>query len=69
MTKSFRGQFLEEVGVVLGEYDEVNPLLQTQLRDGIRITVTRVVRRRCTEGIPFDTKRSSPRRWRASRRL
>lgn len=52
------GQFLEEVGVVLGEYDEVNPLLQTQLRDGIRITVTRVVRREeCTEeDIPFDTE-------------
>lgn len=39
------GQFLDEVGVLLGEYDEVNPLLQTQVRDGMRITVTRVVYR------------------------
>lgn len=52
------GQFLEEIGVALGEYDEVNPLLQTQLRDGIRITVTRVVRREeCEEEVmPFDTQ-------------
>ncbi len=50
------GQFLEEVGIALGEYDEVNPLLQTQLRDGMRITVTRVVRREeCTEEVlPFE---------------
>ena len=38
------GQFLGEIGVTLGEYDEVNPLLQTQLRDGLRITITRVTK-------------------------
>ena len=51
------GQFLDEIGVVLSELDEVNPLLQTQVRDGMRITVTRVVQREeCeTELIPFGT--------------
>lgn len=39
------GQFLDEIGVVLGPDDEVNPLIQTQLRDGMRITITRVVTR------------------------
>lgn len=39
------GQFLEEVGVTLNQDDEVNPLLQTQVRDNLRITVTRVVYR------------------------
>ena len=39
------GQFLEEIGLVLGENDEVNPLIQTQVRDGMVITVTRVVER------------------------
>ncbi|MCD4684851.1 MAG: G5 domain-containing protein, partial [Anaerolineae bacterium] len=53
------GQFLDEVGVLLGEYDEVNPLPQTQIRDGMRITVTRVVyREECeTEDLPFDSNR------------
>ncbi len=38
------GQFLSEIGVTLGEYDEVNPLLQTQVRDRTRITITRVIK-------------------------
>jgi hypothetical protein len=53
------GQFLSEIGVTLGEYDEVNPLLQTQVRDGMRITVTRVVQRQeCeNEDLPYETQR------------
>ena len=52
------GQFLEEVGVIVGPDDEVNPLLQTQVRDGMRITVTRVVYSEpCeTEPLPFETE-------------
>lgn len=52
------GQFLEEVDVVLGPDDEVNPLRQTQLRDGMRITVTRVrYEEECEyEGLPYDTE-------------
>jgi len=53
------GQFLDEIGVTLGEYDEVNPLLQTQVRDGMRITITRVVKRdECENGdLPYETER------------
>ncbi len=53
------GQFLTEIGVTLGEYDEVNPLMQTQLRDGMTITVTRVVQRQECEDmeVPYDTER------------
>ena len=53
------GQFLQQIGVTLGEYDEVNPLLQTQLRDGMTITVTRVVQRQECENvdIPPGTER------------
>ncbi len=53
------GQFLREVGVTLGEYDEVNPLLQTQIRDGMRITVTRVQHREECEitELPYETVR------------
>jgi hypothetical protein len=53
------GQFLDEIGVTLGEYDEVNPLLQTQVKDGMRITVTRVVQRQeCeNEDLPYETQR------------
>ncbi|HVO71401.1 MAG TPA: G5 domain-containing protein, partial [Aggregatilineaceae bacterium] len=53
------GQFLDEIGVTLGEYDEVNPLLQTQVRDGMRITVTRVVQRQECENayLPYETQR------------
>jgi len=53
------GQFLDEIGVTLGEYDEVNPLLQTQVKDGMRITVTRVVQRQeCeNEALPYETQR------------
>lgn len=51
------GQFLDEVGIVLDEDDEVNPLLQTQVRDGMVITVTRVEQaQECEEEpIPFET--------------
>jgi hypothetical protein len=54
------GQFLQEIGVTLGEFDEVNPLLQTQLRDKMRITVTRVKQLNdcsTTEVLPFTTER------------
>lgn len=53
------GQFLGEIGVTLGEFDEVNPLLQTQVRDGMTITVTRVVQRQECENsdIPPGTER------------
>ena len=53
------GQFLEEVGVSLGDLDEVNPSLYTQVRDGMRITVTRVVERtECQrEPLQFETER------------
>ena len=53
------GKFLEDVGIVLGEYDEVNPLLQTQIRDGMRITITRVVHREECENqeLPYETER------------
>jgi len=36
------GQFLEQVGVSLGELDRVNPPEVTQIRDGMTITVVRV---------------------------
>lgn len=51
------GQFLEEIGVTLDEDDEINPLLQTQVRDGMVITVTRVEQtQECEEEpIPFET--------------
>jgi hypothetical protein len=53
------GQFLQEIDVTLGELDEVNPLLQTQLRDGMRITVTRVTQREECEDevLPYETER------------
>lgn len=53
------GQFLEDIGIALGEFDEVNPLPQTQIRDGMRITVTRVVyREECEiEPLPFVSVR------------
>jgi hypothetical protein len=53
------GQFLNEIGVTLGEFDEVNPLLQTQVRDGMTITVTRVVQLQECENsdIPPGTER------------
>jgi uncharacterized protein YabE (DUF348 family) len=53
------GQFLEEQGVTLDEDDEVNPLVQTQVRDGMLITVTRVVERQeCeNEPLPYQTER------------
>ncbi|MBN2303022.1 MAG: G5 domain-containing protein [Anaerolineae bacterium] len=53
------GQFLDEIGVQLGPDDEVNPLIQTQIRDGMRITVTRVVaREECKqEDTPYPTER------------
>lgn len=52
------GQFLTEIGVTLGEYDEVNPLLQTQVRDGMRVTITRVTKRdECEEQVlPYTTE-------------
>ncbi|MBI5957282.1 MAG: G5 domain-containing protein, partial [Chloroflexi bacterium] len=56
------GQFLQEIGVTLGEFDEVNPLLQTQVRDGMRITVTRVMQYNdcsATEVLPFTTERQA----------
>lgn len=50
------GQFLDEIDVTLDALDEVNPPLYTQLRDGLRITVTRVVERQdCVrEPVPFQ---------------
>lgn len=53
------GNFLREVGITLGEYDEVNPLLQTQIRDGMRVTVTRVQHREECENtpLPYETVR------------
>lgn len=52
-------QFLTQIGVTLGELDEVNPLPQTQIRDGMRITVTRVVQRDECENQPlaYETER------------
>jgi hypothetical protein len=52
------GQFLDEIGVVLDDDDEVNPLPQTQIRDGMLITVTRVVQRTDCEDtdVPFETE-------------
>jgi len=52
------GQFLEAINVTLNELDEVNPPLYTQLRDGLRITITRVVERQeCVrEPVPFQTQ-------------
>jgi hypothetical protein len=51
------GQFLEEIGITLDEDDEVNPLMQTQVRDNMVITVTRVVERQeCeNEPLPYET--------------
>jgi len=53
------GAFLQEIGVVLGENDEVNPLLQSQIRDGMLITVTRVrVEEECeNEPVGYGTQR------------
>ncbi|MCC6800027.1 MAG: G5 domain-containing protein, partial [Anaerolineae bacterium] len=50
------GQFLDAIDVTLDALDEVNPPLYTQLRDGLRITVTRVVERQdCVrEPVPFQ---------------
>ncbi len=52
------GQFLEAIDVTLNALDEVNPPLYTQLRDGLRITITRVVERQeCVrEPVPFQTQ-------------
>src|SRR5690606_39307891 len=52
------GQFLEAINVTLNELDEVNPPLYTQLRDGLRITITRVVERQecVSEPVPFQTQ-------------
>ncbi|NDJ78338.1 MAG: DUF348 domain-containing protein [Chloroflexi bacterium] len=36
------GQFLDEKGITLGDDDKVNPPLQTQLAEGMVITITRV---------------------------
>ncbi len=52
-------QFLTEVGITLGENDEVNPLLQTQVRDNMRITITRVsMFEDCDiQDLPYETVR------------
>jgi hypothetical protein len=52
------GQFLEEIGITLGELDQVNPPLYTQLTNGIRITVSRIVERNeCNdEPLPYETE-------------
>src|SRR5690606_41964969 len=52
------GQFLEAINGTLNGLDEVNPPLYTQLRDGLRITITRVVERQeCVrEPVPFQTQ-------------
>lgn len=51
------GQFLQEINVRLGQDDDVDPPVQTQLRDGMRITITRkVVREECEETeLGYDT--------------
>ncbi len=53
------GQFLTEIGVVMDEDDDVNPLVQTQLRDGMVITVTRVEEQQTCENrpLPYETER------------
>jgi hypothetical protein len=54
------GQFLDDIGVILDSDDEVNPLIQTQIRDGMLITVTRVeIEEDCTESvpIPYETEK------------
>lgn len=53
------GQFLDEINVSLGDLDEVNPSIYTQLRDGMRITITRVVERtECEQrSLQFETQR------------
>jgi len=50
------GQFLQEIGISLGPDDEVNPMAQSQIRDGMRVTVTRVVYQdECeNEILPFE---------------
>lgn len=50
------GQFLQAIDVTLNPLDEVNPPLYTQLRDGLRITITRVEERQecAREPIPFQ---------------
>lgn len=50
------GQFLQDVGIVLSENDEVNPLLQSQIHDNTQITITRVeLRQECREEVlPFE---------------
>lgn len=52
------GQFLEEIGITLSELDQVNPPLYTQLTNGIRITVSRIVERKeCNdEPLAYDTE-------------
>ncbi|MBN1563914.1 MAG: G5 domain-containing protein, partial [Anaerolineae bacterium] len=51
------GQFLEEIGIAMDEDDEVNPLIQTQIRDEMTITVTRVVQSRECEEQPLPYAR------------
>jgi resuscitation-promoting factor RpfB len=51
------GQFLQDINLTLGPDDEVNPLPQTQIRDGLHVVVTRVVERTECENqtIPIET--------------
>ena len=51
------GLFLDEIGITLDEDDEVNPLMQTQIRDKMVITVTRVVQSQICEEHPLPYER------------
>lgn len=52
------GEILAESGIVLGEYDEVEPALSAEAEDGLRITVRRVRYEEYTvsETIPMETE-------------
>ncbi|MBN1679044.1 MAG: G5 domain-containing protein [Anaerolineae bacterium] len=55
------GQFLETIGITLSELDQVNPPLYTQIANGMRITITRVIERtECEdEVLPYETERQT----------
>jgi hypothetical protein len=48
------GQFLQSIGVTVNDLDQVNPPLYTQLANGMRITVSRVVERTECEDQPVE---------------
>ncbi len=53
------GRFLQEVGITLGPDDDVSPLVQTQLRDNMQITITRITFSEECEypELPYQTER------------